>query len=185
MPNSVPFDGRRDRARIGNIIPQVGAFVDARHHYIRPDRQKAFDRQIHAVGRCAVDREAARGDFVDTQRAMQGQGMADGVPLPVGRHGIHLADAFQGLFECQDALGVDTVVVGHQNVHACISAESRKKEKAIGQPTALSIGVSRFERPTTRTPSECATRLRHTPLCVPVIPSVRREGQEPGPVQAT
>ena len=26
------------------------------------------------------------------------------------------------------------------------------------------VGVSRFERPTTRTPSECATRLRHTPI---------------------
>ena len=25
------------------------------------------------------------------------------------------------------------------------------------------VGVSRFERPTTRTPSVCATRLRHTP----------------------
>ena len=27
------------------------------------------------------------------------------------------------------------------------------------------VGVSRFERPTTRTPSEYATRLRHTPIC--------------------
>ncbi len=25
------------------------------------------------------------------------------------------------------------------------------------------VGASRFERPTTRTPNECATRLRHAP----------------------
>ena len=26
------------------------------------------------------------------------------------------------------------------------------------------VGASRFERPTTRTPNECATRLRHAPI---------------------
>lgn len=30
------------------------------------------------------------------------------------------------------------------------------------------VGVSRFERPTTRTPSEYATKLRYTPTWVPV-----------------
>ena len=28
----------------------------------------------------------------------------------------------------------------------------------------VKIGVSGFEPPTSRTPSECATRLRHTPM---------------------
>ena len=35
---------------------------------------------------------------------------------------------------------------------------------------SLVVGASRFERPTTRTPSECATRLRHAPT-VPSFPS--------------
>ena len=29
------------------------------------------------------------------------------------------------------------------------------------------VGASRFERPTSRTPSECATGLRHAPTMIP------------------
>ena len=52
------------------------------------------------------------------------------------------------------------------------SSDARRKQAmAIKKPqlarvTALTkmVGASRFERPTTRTPSEYATRLRHAPI---------------------
>jgi integrase len=39
----------------------------------------------------------------------------------------------------------------------------RESTKTNGDKGFRLVGVSRFERPTTRTPSVCATRLRHTP----------------------
>jgi hypothetical protein len=42
------------------------------------------------------------------------------------------------------------------------TAELRKRNPLIGQAFKM-VGVAGFEPATTRTPSECATSLRHTP----------------------
>src|SRR4030042_2718910 len=39
-----------------------------------------------------------------------------------------------------------------------------KKGVTYRNPLILLVGASRFELPTTRTPSECATRLRYAPI---------------------
>jgi hypothetical protein len=48
---------------------------------------------------------------------MQGQGVTDRTPFPVGCHNGNHTQLAQGLGQCQNAGGVDTVVVRNHDVH--------------------------------------------------------------------
>ncbi|KKL10921.1 hypothetical protein LCGC14_2551020, partial [marine sediment metagenome] len=53
------FDGRRDGARIGDVVAQIGAAVDARKDHIRSALHHLAQAQRDRIGRGAGDGEAA------------------------------------------------------------------------------------------------------------------------------
>ena len=60
---------------------------------------------------------------------------------------------------CARRAWVREIVVNAYNAHKGL----RYRILASVSSVCRMVGASRFERPTTRTPSECATRLRHAP----------------------
>ena len=137
--------------------------------------QDAVDGQVHAVGGRPVDGVAPRPQLLDAQRAVQREGVADRAPLAVGCGDDHLPERAHRLRQRRDPLRVDPIVVGdederrgaHDAAHVAtkdrpLQPEAPPRDRAVAWGRSR-VGASRFERPTTRTPSECATWLRHAP----------------------
>jgi hypothetical protein len=106
-------------ARQGDVLGQVLAAIDARQHQVR---SRSVDQLLHghrhAVGRRALDGEAARIDAAHADRVRQGQGPAGPRLLVLRRADPDVVrqgagDALQAL----QALGVDAVVVGEEDAH--------------------------------------------------------------------
>ena len=173
-----PLHRRRDRARVRDVVAEVRALVDARDDQRRARaRRMPLIGEVHAVGGRAVDGEALRPELLDAQRPVQRERVAHRALLAIGRDDHHLAEGAERLGERRDALGVDAVVVGDQDERRGIhdgraqgatkgrrlQAEGTDGRRAAKPLPSGRVGASRFERPTTRTPSECATWLRHAP----------------------
>ena len=199
---------RRYRARVGDVVAEIRALVDARDHQAWARRQDPGDREIHAVGRRAVDRELTGRDLLDPQRAMQRQRVPGRALLAIRRHHEDLPEGLESTRESLDALRANAVVVADQNDHPAAPPPptvaairyaiadfvdndfppGRLGASRIGRgrgpaarggagdvepaPTsfrrrraveAVTVGAAGFEPATTRTPSVCATRLRHAP----------------------
>ena len=84
------LDGAGDRAGIGHVLGGVAAAVDARQHQIgRWPSRMWRDAHDDAVGRRALDGEAALADLAQPQRIVERQRMRDaglvGTPAPPPR----------------------------------------------------------------------------------------------------
>jgi hypothetical protein len=114
------FHRRGDGARVDDVLAEIAAAVDAgeaeRRLVVLED---VVDREQHAVGRRAVDREAAALRAADAQRRADGERMADRALLGLGRHHPDvLGERARDLLERLEAGGVDTVVVGDEDAGA-------------------------------------------------------------------
>jgi hypothetical protein len=73
----------------------------------------------HAVGRRALDREAALADLAQPQRVVERERMGDaGLVELGGKHPDVVGESARDLNADVEALGVDAVIVGDQDAHA-------------------------------------------------------------------
>ena len=91
-PSSVPSMAALTVPGVRDVVAEVRAAVDARHEQRRLLGQDRVDREVHAVGRRAVDGVAVRPGVVDAQRPMQRERMAARALLPVRRDDDDVAD---------------------------------------------------------------------------------------------
>ena len=166
--------GGADGAGVGDVVAEVRALVDAGHHQRRPlPRRMPLMRQVDAVGRRAVDRVAVGRR--PRRCAAAGAGVSAWLTALCSRSGATTttrAERLQRVGQRAEPVGVDAVVVGDQDerrrgpstARGSVPPRRRRCKHACVASAAPRIGASRFERPTTRTPSECATWLRHAPV---------------------
>ena len=118
-----PLGGRSDRARVDDIIPQVGTVVDPGHHHVRFRAHQLVDRQVHAVGRGALHRialAAIKAGFAkarNPQRHFQRQGVTRAAAVAIRRYHNDFAAGSQRLAEGTNALGMYSIVITDQNSH--------------------------------------------------------------------
>ena len=103
------------RARIRHIVAEIPSLVDARDDEIGLLLDDVRDRQVHAVGRRAVDAVGLRPDRLDAQRTAQRERVADRARLLHRRDDRHISEMSQRRRERLDTLGVHAIVVGDQN----------------------------------------------------------------------
>ena len=116
-PQETPFHRRRDRTRIQHIVAHVGAGIDARHHHVRFLFQQTGNRQMHAVGRGAVDTDKTIRRHGRTDRGFQGEGIGGATAITLRRNHGDLAVCGKRLGQGADTGGLVAVVVADQNPH--------------------------------------------------------------------
>ena len=78
---------RGDGARIGHVLAEVAAVIDPGEHEVDGAAlDHDLEREQHAVGRRAVDREAAPRQPADAQRPVHGQRVRGAALIGLGRH---------------------------------------------------------------------------------------------------
>ena len=107
--------GRGDRAGIVDVLAEVGAGVDAGDDQGRSLLEQQRERHHHAVGRGAVDAEAALALALVAQRAAQRNAPTGGALLHQRGDCADPSDRRQGAFQRADPWRVDPVIVGDQD----------------------------------------------------------------------
>ena len=115
MPSSAPSNAPGHRARVRHIVSEVPAFVDPGHDEIRKPAEDLRDREVHAVGRRAVDGEDIVGHRFEPERTPERQRVADGARFEHRRDDRDRTKRPERLGERDDALGSIAVVVGDEN----------------------------------------------------------------------
>ena len=111
------FGRCRDGTGIHRVVAHVGAVVDTGHHHVGQMVEHAGHREVHAVGRCAIDMiEAVRG-AAQRQRTIQRQRVAGAAAVALGRDHRDFADGAERLGERRDSGSEVAVVVTDQNAH--------------------------------------------------------------------
>ena len=83
---------------------------------MRPLGQDGIDRQVDAIRGGSIDGVEVSSDPFNPEGTVQGEGMGDGALLSIGRYNKDLPDLSEGLCQNDDPLGMDSVVIGHQNL---------------------------------------------------------------------
>src|SRR6185369_13237013 len=111
--------GRADGARIGDVVAQVRAVVDARRDEVEPVAEVAEEGEADGIGRRAIDRVGERAvlerPLADTQRAHQRLLMADRALIRIRRDDRHVTHLLERLLEGEESARFDAVVVGHED----------------------------------------------------------------------
>ena len=116
MPSSVPSKVARHRPRVGDVVAEVGAVVDAGDDQVGgPVLEQVEHPEVDAVGGGAVDAVAVLPQLLEAERTVEGERVAAGALLAVGGDHHHLPHRRQRLGEKPDPLGEDAVVVGDQD----------------------------------------------------------------------
>ena len=117
------LERRGHGARVGDVVAEVGAVVDAGDDQLRLELQKAEPGEAHAVHRRAVGGETtptvAEVHLLDPERLARGDAPRRGAPVGVGRdhRELHVRDLEQRLAHHAQADCLDAVVVGEQDLH--------------------------------------------------------------------
>jgi hypothetical protein len=88
----VALHRRAHRAGVDGVVAHVGAVVDAAHHQVGPVAQQARERDVHAVGRRAVDVAKAVGASLTYSGALQRQRVRLGAVVVLGRDHLDIAE---------------------------------------------------------------------------------------------
>ena len=114
--------GRPHGAGIGHVKAHVVAVVDAGEHHIGLPLQNGIQGGLHAVRRGAV--QGIGGDVGDIHPPLfnphppgQGNPVGHGAALLRRGHHRHVSEIGSGLGQNGNALGIDAVVIGNQNIH--------------------------------------------------------------------
>ena len=122
MPNKAPSVAPATVPEYSTLMPMLSPPLMPLT--IRSGRfgQNSRQRQLHAVGRAALDRPAAAPlaveHFFGHQRAEKRDRMPDAALLDGRRDDAHVAQPRERPLHRRQAGGVDAVVVGQQNLHA-------------------------------------------------------------------
>ena len=110
---------RADRARVGDVVAEVRAVVDAGRDEVEAVPEVAEEGEADRVGRRAVDRVGERPvgkcPLADAQRAHERLLVADRALVRVGRDDGHLAHPLERLLEREQPARLDAVVVGDED----------------------------------------------------------------------
>src|SRR5947208_10771112 len=110
---------RADRSRIGDVVAQVGAIVDARGDEVEAVPEVAEESEAHGVRRRPVDRPAGRAvgesPLADAERAHQRLLVAHRALVRLWRDNDSLAHRVEGLLEREQPARFDTVIVGDED----------------------------------------------------------------------
>ena len=113
----VAFGGGGHGAGVDRVVAHVGAEVDARDDHVGREVEQPGDREVHAVGRRAVDGEVAVRRAAHRQRPVERERVRGAGAVALGRDHGDLAQLAQRLGEQRDARREVAVVVGHQDAH--------------------------------------------------------------------
>ncbi len=108
------FHGAGDGARVGDVLGQVGAVVDARQHEIRRlILQHVAHAHDDAIGRRAAHGIGALADLAVAQRHLQREGVRGAGLVHLGRDDPHVVGQRLGdLVQHGEAVRSGAVVVG-------------------------------------------------------------------------
>ena len=122
-PEQRAFQRARDRARVGHVVAEVIALVDAGDDEIgrAPGVIDLRDRDVDAVGRRAVDLVDAIAQPLHPKRPAQRQRVADRAGFDVRRDNRDFSEIGESCRQRMDAVRVDAIIIGyedsgHQNV---------------------------------------------------------------------
>ena len=114
------FHGTGDGSGVGDIKAHVGAVVEARENEVASVGELGGEGDIDAVHGKAVDFEGAEsvaGGFFDAEGVAHGHGVPAGAAFSVGATEDDFTELAGGLGEGEDAVGVESVVVGDEDAH--------------------------------------------------------------------
>ena len=133
---------RADRPRVGDVVAEVRAVVDARGDEVEAVLEVAEEGEADRVGRRAVDgirrRAVGQDPLAHAQRPHQRLLVADRALVGVGRDDRHVAHRLERLLEREQAARLDAVVVGDEDARpAGVLGDGRDGvRRARGPPRA-------------------------------------------------
>ena len=140
-PEHDPLERGGDRPRVGDVVAQVGAVVDARDDQVGPFAHQAEIGEADAVDRGAVgrvgDEAVVELDLLDRERGARRDAPRRGAAIGVGDDDVDLdpVDLHQRAPKGVHPLGADSVVVGEQDTHRVDSrdalVEHRRPSRSI------------------------------------------------------
>ncbi|MCY1173194.1 hypothetical protein D9M73_133480 [compost metagenome] len=117
MFQETSLKGRRHRAGIQDIVPQVRAQVDTGNHHVRFALQQAVEAQVHTIGWRAVEADKAVGQGLRVQRTVERQRTA-GAALVLVRGDNHALGVIRQRSIKRGETGCGyPIVVRNQNTH--------------------------------------------------------------------
>src|SRR5262249_37889862 len=128
--------------RVGDVVPQIVAAIDAAYHQPRPSLglQDGVDPQVDAVGRGPLHDEVPGAALVEPQRIVERQGMTLAALLAVGRDDPDGPDLRDALLQRLQTLGPVTVVVGDQDADGLHGPRSPGDRPPKGGPLRSGAG---------------------------------------------
>ena len=102
---------------VDRVVPHVGTIVDARDHQVGPVPEQTGERDVHAVGRRAIEITKAVGRRGDVQRGIERQGVRFRAVVELGRNHFHLSHVLERFVQGHNARSLVTVVVRNQYFH--------------------------------------------------------------------
>ena len=171
---------RAHRARVGDVVAEVRAVVDAGRDEVEPVAEVAEERDAHRIGRRAVDRvgerAVAEGPLADAQRAHQRLLVADRTLVRVRRDDRDVADRVERVLEREQPARLDPVVVGDEDARPAAPVVER-----LGAPCAAPADrrARRPRRPARRAP--CRGRAARSGPARGSCPGGRRSGGPASP----
>ena len=114
-PEERAFERPGNGSRIGHIVSEVPALVDARHHQVGKRVKHLAHGNVHAIGRGAVDGARMRVDAFQAERMAQCQRVTDGACFFDRCDDGDVPARTERLGERADAVGTVPIIVGHEN----------------------------------------------------------------------
>ena len=105
------FHGSRDRAAVQDIVAEICAIIDARHHSVEGVLEQAGDGQQHAVRGGAIDEMPAGTGIVDAQRHFQREGVAGATAVGLWSHYRQFTKTSEAVREGLEAGSAVAVIV--------------------------------------------------------------------------
>jgi hypothetical protein len=133
-PSRKAFGRRRDGTGVDRVVAHVGAEVDAGDDHIRQFVEHPGDRQMHAVGRRAVDVIEAVGRALQGKGAIERQGVAGAAAIAFGRDDGDVGDLGKRARQPLDSRREVTVVVAGLKHRQGIQQPARRRPRRRGCP---------------------------------------------------
>ncbi|MNT25438.1 hypothetical protein D3C72_1609570 [compost metagenome] len=113
----VPLHRRTHRARVDCVVTHVCTVVDAGDNQIGPVAQQAGQRNVHAIGRRAIDIAKPIGGLVHIQRCIQRQCVGFGAVVVLRGHHFHISYRLQRIMQRHNAGRLISIIVTKQYLH--------------------------------------------------------------------
>ena len=108
--------GGADGTGVVDVLAEIRAEIDSGNYQVGRLGQKSMQRDDYGIGGRTFDGPLAFADVVANNRLAQGQGLRRPALLAMRRHDAQRGKSLEPDRECFQAWGVNSVVIGQQNV---------------------------------------------------------------------